>query len=172
MNKKYSPYIIGSAIGLLITFVIIIFNKNLGNSNALVSFAGFIKSFFVSHQNFNLNLYYKTYMIDRPIFEIQFATIIGLILGAFVAAKINKERFQFIPTIWENRFGKSKIKRALGALFGGIAVGFGARIADGCMSGLGLSSGIKLATSAWLFMGAVFFAAIFTANIIYRKWSK
>lgn len=170
MNKNIKPYIVGAGMGLLITSVIVILNKNLGNSNALVSFAGFIKSFFVSHKNFASSSYYKTYMIDRPIFEIQFATIIGLILGGFVSAKIIKRKTNnFVPSVWKKSFGESKIKRAFGALIGGSLVGFGARIADGCISGLGLSSGIKLATSAWLFIGAIFVAAIITANLMYRK---
>ncbi len=180
MNKNIKPYIVGSGIGLLITFVIVVLNKNLGNSNALVSFAGFIKSLFVSHKSFALSPYYKTYMIDRPIFEMQFATIIGLMLGAFVSAKTSKNKSnsfgpnefgpnEFVPSVWKNSFGTSKKTRAFGALIGGTLVGFGARIADGCMSGLGLSSGIKLATSAWLFMGAVFVAAIITAHLVYKK---
>ena len=173
MNKNIKPYIVGSAIGLLITAVIVILNKNLGNSNALVSFAGFIKSLFVSHESFAISPYYKTYMIDRPIFEMQFATIIGLMLGAFVSTKISKNKQDefstFVPSVWKNSFGDSKIKRTFGALIGGGLVGFGARIADGCMSGLGLSSGMKLATSAWLFMGAVFVAAIITAHLVYKK---
>lgn len=169
MKQKLRPYLLGSFIGLLISMVIIILNRNLGNSNALVSFAGFIKSFFVSSKSFESSTYYKTYMIDRPIFEIQFATIIGIILGSFISARLNKDKIEIIPTVWKRTFGTSKIKRIIGAITGGILVGLGSRIADGCMSGLGLSSGIKLATVAWIFMAAVFIAAILTSNVIYKR---
>lgn len=170
--KKHGPYLIGSMIGLLIAFVIVVLGKNLGNSNALVSFAGFVKSWFVSHESFSKSEYYKTYMIDRPIFEMQAATIVGLMVGAFVSVKLLKKdskSLDYIPTVWSSRFGNSKVVRYTGALIGGTLVGFGSRIADGCMSGLGLSSGMKFATSAWIFMGAVFVAAIITAKLIYRR---
>ena len=169
MNKNIKSCFIGGLIGILISTVIIMLHKNLGNSNALVAVAGFIKSFFVNHKVFESSKYYKIYMINRPIFEIQFMTIIGIIIGAFVSSKIRGAKKENIPTLWIKNFGKSKLKRFLIASFGGFLVGFGARIADGCMSGLGLSSGIKLATTAWIFMITVFIAAIITANLIYNR---
>lgn len=169
MKKEIQPYFFGAMIGILISMVIIFLHKNLGNSNALVAISGFIKSLFVSHKTFEASPYYKIYMIDRPIFEIQFMTIIGIIIGAFISAKVKKEKVDFIPTIWSDNWGKSKTIRAFGALLGGALVGLGSRITDGCMSGLGLSSGIKLATSAWIFMGTVFIAAIITAKLLYRR---
>ena len=57
----------------------------------------------------------------------------------------------------------SRAKRVISALIGGMLAGFGARVAAGCTSGLGLSGAATLGIAAFVFLGT-FFAAGLIAN--------
>jgi uncharacterized membrane protein YedE/YeeE len=52
---------------------------------------------------------------------------------------------------------------------GGILVGFGARLADGCTSGHALSGGLQLAVSSWLFLAAMMLSGVITARLVFRR---
>ena len=56
------------------------------------------------------------------------------------------------------------------ALGGGILTGFGAKLAHGCTSGLGLSGGATLAVGAYVFLIAFFIAGIVVSLITRRIW--
>lgn len=171
-DKKWSPYIVGGGIGTLIWLTIMFLQRNLGNSSALVSIGTYIKSFFVSYDSIALSKYHAEFVIKKPIFDMQSTVILGIFLGAYLSAYLSKSTVKFVPEIWEKRLGSSKIVRAFFTFIGGCLVGFGARLADGCMSGLGLSSGIKLATVAWIFLVAVFVGGIVVSFIVYQPWRK
>jgi uncharacterized protein len=55
-----------------------------------------------------------------------------------------------------------------GALIGGIFLGFGARWADGCTSGHGISGALQLAVSSWISALAFFVSGILVAHILFR----
>jgi uncharacterized membrane protein YedE/YeeE len=74
---------------------------------------------------------------------------IGALLSAFLAKRIH------IQLDGKTFLGGSK--RPLTALFGGILAGFGARVAAGCTSGLGLSGAAVLSLAGFTFL-ATFFA--------------
>ena len=57
------------------------------------------------------------------------------------------------------------------ALGGGVLTGFGARLARGCTSGIGLSGGATLAVAAFLFLIAFFIAGIVASCIVRRAWA-
>ncbi|MGL5735148.1 MAG: YeeE/YedE thiosulfate transporter family protein, partial [Beijerinckiaceae bacterium] len=50
---------------------------------------------------------------------------------------------------------------------GGIIAMYGARLANGCTSGNGISGGLQLAVSGWLFLAVMFIAGIITAQIMF-----
>ena len=56
------------------------------------------------------------------------------------------------------------------ALAGGILSGFGARVAAGCTSGLGLSGSAVLATAGFVFLIGFFGAGIMTGFLTRRLW--
>jgi len=56
------------------------------------------------------------------------------------------------------------------ALLGGILVGFGARLARGCTSGLGLSGGATLAVAGFVFLIAFFAAGFAVSYLTRRTW--
>ena len=78
--------------------------------------------------------------------------VIGVALGALLSAYFAR-RIQF-------KLDGSKFlggsKRPLTALLGGILAGFGARVAAGCTSGLGLSGAAVLSLAGFTFLGTFF----------------
>jgi uncharacterized membrane protein YedE/YeeE len=60
--------------------------------------------------------------------------------------------------------------RWLTAFAGGAIMGYGARMARGCTSGLALSGGAVLSLGAWAFMFAVFAGAYALAYFVRRLW--
>ncbi len=80
--------------------------------------------------------------------------VVGVAAGALAAA--------FMAGRWRVQFDGSHsvggLRRTLATLGGGILAGFGARVAAGCTSGLGLSGAATLGLAAFVFL-ATFFAA-------------
>lgn len=76
------------------------------------------------------NAYYK---MVKPIVDWQFMLVIGIPIGAFLAARFGEGvRFTTrLPEVWVNRFGTGPGRRWALGLLGGAMVGFGARLADG-----------------------------------------
>lgn len=77
------------------------------------------------------NAYYK---MVKPVVDWQFMLVLGLPIGAWLAARVARQQVHFttaLPDAWVNRFGTSPARRWGLGLLGGIFVGFGARLADG-----------------------------------------
>jgi uncharacterized membrane protein YedE/YeeE len=79
--------------------------------------------------------------------------VLGMIIGAAIAAFM-AGRFR-VQLDGERSLGSGR--RLIQALLGGTLAGFGARVAGGCTSGLGLSGAAVFSISAFVFLG-VFFA--------------
>lgn len=58
--------------------------------------------------------------------------------------------------------------RAMAAFVGGIIAMFGARLADGCPSGHGLSGGLQLAVSGYIALACFFIGGLISANLLYK----
>lgn len=70
----------------------------------------------------------------------QFMLVLSILLGALISSATDRSfKLESVPPIWEKRFGPSIGKRAAAAFLGGIVAMVGARMADGCPSGHGLS---------------------------------
>lgn len=70
----------------------------------------------------------------QPIVDWQFMLVLGIPIGAYLAARLSQRTVPFttkLPELWVNRFGTSRARRWILGLLGGILVGFGARLADG-----------------------------------------
>jgi uncharacterized membrane protein YedE/YeeE len=91
-----------------------------------------------------------------------------LIVGSLLAARLSGTRpVGAIPALWRARFGSSRTLRYAAAFVGGAVMLFGARLAGGCTSGHGISGGLQLATSSWVFLAAMFAGGITTAFTLY-----
>jgi uncharacterized membrane protein YedE/YeeE len=168
-QKSWSPYVGGALLGVLSWLTFAVSDKALGVSTTFVRATGTLLGAF-SPQIVESNSYYAKYLADKPAFEWQFALVIAIAVGAFVAARLSGSvRAVSVPTTWKERFGESSSKRALAAFVGGTLLLFGARLAGGCTSGHGISGGLQLAVSGYVFIAAVFAAGIPTAFFLYRK---
>jgi len=70
----------------------------------------------------------------KPIFDWQFMLVLGIPIGAYLAARLSRKSVEFsgaLPEMWVSRFGTSTTRRWTVGILGGILVGFGARLADG-----------------------------------------
>ena len=56
----------------------------------------------------------------------------------------------------------------LNNVIGGIIAMFGARLADGCPSGHGLSGGLQLAVSGYIALACFFIGGLISANLLYK----
>lgn len=46
---------------------------------------------------------------------------------------------------------------------------YGARLAGGCTSGHGISGGLQLALSSWLFLAVMFATGLLVSRLMFRK---
>ncbi|MEQ8388926.1 MAG: YeeE/YedE thiosulfate transporter family protein [Alphaproteobacteria bacterium] len=92
--------------------------------------------------------------------------IIGLVIGAFAGSLVSG---RFRATVERGR-ASSRGRRMVFAFAGGLLVGFGARLARGCTSGLGLSGSATLAVAGFLFLLCFFAAGFLAHHFVRRDW--
>jgi uncharacterized membrane protein YedE/YeeE len=83
---------------------------------------------------------------------------IGALLSAFLAKRIH---FQL-----DGKKYLGGAKRPLTALVGGLLAGFGARVAAGCTSGLGLSGAAVLSLAGFTFLGTFFAVGLLASRLM------
>jgi len=170
-RSRWSPYVVGAGIGILSWITFGLMHKALGTSTSFVSVAGAIESA-VAPEHVKANAYYvKTFLGEGKFFlDWQMMLIIGLFFGAMISAWIGRSyTVEKVPELWAARFGSSRALRYAAAFFGGVLVLFGARLADGCTSGHGISGSLQLAVSSWTFFISFFAAGLLTAMLVYGK---
>lgn len=173
-RPAWSPYIVGIGIGVLSWVTFGLMDKALGTSTTMVRAAGAIEGT-IAQKHVESNAYFAKYLVStadkaNPVFDWQFALVIMLIAGALIARKLGGvARPEAVPPTWAAAFGPSKTRRYLGAFVGGVLLLFGARMAGGCTSGHGISGGLQLAVSSYLFMAAMFASGIGAAMLLLRR---
>lgn len=149
----WSPLTAGIALGLVLMLSFVLSGHGLGASGAVthvVAGAGLI----VAPEATLANPYLKPMVAEgNPIGSWITWEVLGMIIGAAIAAFM-AGRFR-VQLDGERSPGSGR--RLTQALLGGILAGFGARVAGGCTSGLGLSGAAVFSISAFVFLG-VFFA--------------
>ncbi len=172
-KARWSPYVVGALLGVLSWVTFATMDKALGTSTTMVRAVG-VAERAVAPEHVAGNAYFTKYLgtedKPKPWFEWQFALVLMLPVGAFIAAKLGKSQIrESVPDLWREKFGPSKAKRWAVAFGAGALMIFGARMAGGCTSGHGLSGGLQLAVSGWLFTGALFAAGAATAWAAYGR---
>jgi uncharacterized membrane protein YedE/YeeE len=169
--SRWSPYVVGAGIGVLSWITFVWMGEALGTSTTMVRAAAAVEGIFSQAHVYDtayLAKYAGTVDAPKAIVEWQFALVILMIVGAFLAARLARSKFrETVPELWRWRFGSSTIVRYVVAFIGGAIVLFGARLAGGCTSGHGISGGLQLAVSSWTFFIVMFMAGIITAFILY-----
>jgi uncharacterized membrane protein YedE/YeeE len=100
----------------------------------------------------------------------QFMLIVGVFIGALAASLTDGSfKVEAVPPVWRERFGSRVGVRAVGAFLGGAVAMFGARMADGCPSGHGLSGLMQLSVSGFIALTCFFGAGVLVAARVYRE---
>jgi uncharacterized membrane protein YedE/YeeE len=166
---RWSPYAVGVGIGVLSWATFYFMDKPLGASTSMVNAAGAVVGA-VAPEHAKANEYLASHIVGKPVFDWQMALVLTMALGAFLAAALSRSRrVERVPSIWASRFGPSRALRYAGAFLGGVILIIGARMAGGCTSGHGISGGLQLAVSSWVFIAAMFIAGIGAAQILYTR---
>ncbi len=163
-DKRWSPYVAGVLLGVVVAWSEVIYGRPLAVSGAFDKLAAYVgRVLFPSSQ------YYRHIM--TPGITWQVWVVLGVLIGAFVSSKLSTEyRLRWLPdSQWADRFGTGRVRRLVVAFCGAVVVQLGAGIAGGCTSGLAISGGAVLAPGAFLFMAGMFAGGIPTAWLWYRR---
>lgn len=169
---RWNPYVAGALTGLLailsvaVTTLVIDKTMYLGASTTFVRAAGYVEQT-VTPENVLTNEYLVK---NKPKVDWQMMVVAGIFVGALISAGLGRSaKLETVPPIWRQRFGASSTRRGIGAFIGGIILMFGARLADGCPSGHGLSGNMQLAVSGLVALAFFMVGGIITAHLLYKK---
>jgi uncharacterized membrane protein YedE/YeeE len=165
-GPDWSPYLVGALIGVLSMFTFYFSDKPLGASTAYARIAGLIGSVFAAKHTAKL----KFYRDNKPVVDWEVMLLLGVIVGAFLAAWQGDEfTNEWLPGMWAARFGDGSLLLRLAATFGGgVLMAFGARLAGGCTSGHGISGTMQLSVGSWIAVICFFVGGIGTAMLMFR----
>ncbi len=162
----WTPYIIGIGLGVLSWIVFVVVNNPLGITTAIGQLSGGVATPILGAEAVTSNSYWAKNAMKLDYGTLFLAgTLIGGALSAFATGRWHVET---VPTVWAERFGSSQVKRYIAAFAGGVIAMYGARLANGCTSGNGISGGLQLALSGWVFLAAMFATGALTAFILFR----
>jgi uncharacterized membrane protein YedE/YeeE len=167
-DKAWSPYAAGVAIGLLQIPAFLLIETALGASSSYVTIGGLIASL-VDPGALKID-YIARHVAATGKNWWQVALVVGIALGAFFSMKLSGARRKPISPIWARALGSaSPARRYAVAFVAGFLMLFGARIADGCTSGHGLSGTAQLAAGSMVAVAAMFAGGIVTALVALRR---
>ena len=164
-DKGWNPYVAGALSGLVSIGSIWFVGKYFGASTTFVRTTGMVEKLFSPERVANMPYFLK----EVPLVDWQWMFVIGIAIGAFLAVLSSGSfRLQALPDMWQERFGTAVAPRAAVAFVGGIIAMFGARLADGCPSGHGLSGSLQLAVSGFIALACFFIGGLISANLLYK----
>lgn len=157
-DTHWSPYVVGIGIGFLSWLSFLISGKPIATSTTFARIGGMVEEM-LTGEKAKQRPYYKKIKLKT---NWQWMLVVGIVIGSFLSAIISGDlqANAWVPSLWASAFGNSAALRALVALAGGIILGFGARFADGCTSGHGISGTLQLAVSSWVLVSCSAFFCI------------
>jgi uncharacterized membrane protein YedE/YeeE len=167
-DKAWSPYAAGILIGLLQVPAFLLIETALGASSSYVTAGAAIVGLIDPSL---LKIDYAARHIAANAKNLwQVALVIGIALGALVSMKLSGAVRASISPIWAKALGSpsSSLRYAV-AFAAGFLMLFGARIADGCTSGHGLSGMAQLSVGSTVAVAAMFAGGIAAALLLLRR---
>ncbi len=162
--EQWSPYICGGGIGILSWLSFLLSDKPLGTSTSYVRTAGMIERLFRGDRVLKREFFQKV----TPTVDWQWMLVLGIVIGAFLSSMLSGQaRLEWVPEPWLTAFGAVVGPRLIVAFVGGALLGLGARWADGCTSGHGISGTMQLAISSWVASICFFAGGIAVATLLY-----
>lgn len=165
LRKPYwSPYLAGSLVGVMpvVLYVLsdhqVLHDRGVGASGPFLDVAKIILS----------RLQPNTYDPATAVLGYRLMFIPGIIIGAYLAARLGGTCApSFIPSLWRERVGVSKVLRAVIAFIGGFFLINGACLAIGCTISRVIWGGSRLDSGAWVLLFSMFIAAVATSWMLY-----
>ena len=159
-GPAWSPYVVGAGIGVLSWLTFYFSDKPIGASSFYAHIAGFLGKFIAPRHTQSL-----AYFKDKPPrVNWGFVFVAAIIAGGAIAALTGGEfANEWLPPMWEARFGDSIALRAAIGFGGGLLMAFGARLAGGCTSGHGISGTLQLNPASWIAVICLFIGGIAVA---------
>lgn len=162
---RWSPYIVGVGIGILSWLSFLISRKPIACSTTFAKASGMIERLFRG-KKVDLKPYYQKVKL---VVDWQWMLVVGIVIGSLISAWLSGDfHWQWVPSVWAAAFGSDPSLRVIVALVGGVCIGFGARWADGCTSGHGISGTLQLAVSSWISAICFFIGGILMAHMIFK----
>ncbi len=170
-DGTWSPYLAGALVGLLAVASAWATTATRGRTSFLGASTTFVRAAGLAERAVAPgHVEQNEYLRGMATVDWQFMLVLGILLGAFVSARTDGSfTSEWVPPIWKERFGPSVGRRALGAVLGGVVAMVGARMADGCPSGHGLSGLMQLSVSGFVALAAFFGTGLVVAALVYGR---
>jgi len=167
-DRAWSPYAAGILIGLLQIPAFLIIETALGASSSYVTVGALIASW-IDPSILSIG-YAAKHVAATSKNWWQVALVVGIAIGAFLSARLSGATRKPVSPIWARALGtaSSGVRYAV-AFAAGFLMLFGARVADGCTSGHGLSGMAQLAVGSTVAAAAVFAGGIAAATLLLRR---
>lgn len=169
-ENGWSPYLAGALVGILAIISVYATTQWLGKttyigaSTTFVRAAGLLEQT-VAEEHVSTNEYFVK---EKVRVDWQFMLVLGIFVGALLSSRTDGSfKLEGVPPIWKERFGSSIGTRAVGAFVGGVIAMVGARMADGCPSGHGLSGMMQLSASAFVALALFVGIGVLVAHVVY-----
>ncbi len=170
-THRWNPNLVGVLIGVLSILTFSLADKPIGISTGIAQAAGACAMPVMGADGVAANTYWAKKAV--PAWDYGSLFVLGTLFGALVSSVVSGSfKLESVPTMWRERFGSSVMKRMAAAFLGGGVLIFGARLADGCTSGHGISGALQLAVSSWTFFIVMFASGIVTSFLLFRRNSK
>lgn len=167
--KPYSnPYLAGILLGIVLFLAFLITGNGLGASGGINRLLAYVQDIIAPDHVSQVPYLLKMAggdrnPLDNPVVFITIGTLLGGLASGLRNGRVRLETNKG-PNI-------SNRTRWIMAFFGGVLMGYGARLARGCTSGQALSGGAVLSVGSWAFMLAVFAGAYLFAYSLRRFWN-
>ena len=163
--RYWPPLLAGVALGLVLLASFLVTGHGLGASGAFTRLAAAAGAALAPGAS-AANPYLGPYLRTDPLAGWIVWEVLGVLIGGLIGSLAGR---RFRPGVERGPAVGVAARLAL-ALGGGVLTGFGARLARGCTSGLGLSGGATLAVAALVFLAAFFAAGFVTMRLVRRAW--
>lgn len=168
LDKAWSPYAAGILIGLLQIPAFLLIETALGASSSYVTVGAAIVG--MADPSLLKIDYAAKHIVANAKNLWQVALVLGIALGAFASMKLSGAVRAPVSPIWAKALGSSSKGLRYAVAFGaGFLMLLGARIADGCTSGHGLSGMAQLSVGSTVAVAAMFAGGIATALMLLRR---
>jgi uncharacterized membrane protein YedE/YeeE len=163
-----SPYLAGLGLGLTLLLAYWILGTGLGASSGIARISAWAEAC-VLPQRAAASAYFGEWLKPGEGHVLSYY-LTYMVLGAFVGGLISALACRRLWLSVERGPRSSVLGRLLGALIGGVLVGFASRLARGCTSGQALSGTAMLFTGSVVFLLCLFAGAYAAAFFVRRQW--